>query len=84
MTVQIQSPQYIKKWASKIKQMGLTVPAVLLLETHKPLSFIVNQMLTVGQPALNLFLSPDTTANALNLFSNRVHLEQLIQELEDK
>lgn len=84
MTMQNQSPKYIKKWAVKIKQLGLTVPAVLLLETHKPLSFIVNQMLLVGQPALNVFLSPDTTAHALNLFSDRAHLEQLIQELEEK
>jgi len=76
------SANFIKGWAEKIKQLGLATPAILLLEAHKPLSFVVSQFIILGQPMLNLFWSDRFTDQAINLFSNRQNLEGLIKELE--
>lgn len=76
------SSSFIKGWADKIKQMGLTTPAIMLLEAHKPLSFVVSQFMVLGQPMFNLFFSPHFTDQAIHLFSDRNNLEGLIKELE--
>lgn len=76
------STSFIKAWADKIKDMGLTTPAIILLEAHKPLSFVVSQFMVLGQPMLNLFFSAHFTDQAIRLFSNRNDLEGLIKELE--
>ena len=76
------SPKFIKEWADRIKQMRLTMLAILLLEAHKPLSFVAGQFIILGQPMLNLFVPPPFPANVVSLFSNRAYLERLIKELE--
>jgi len=75
-------PEFIVRWAHKIKQLRLTTPAILLLEMHKPLSFTLGQFLLVGQPILDALLPPRFTSDAVSLLSDRRHLEQLLQELE--
>lgn len=75
-------PDFIPLWAGKIKQWGLGTPAILFLETNKPLSFIFSQWLLVSHPVANLFLPTQLTDNAVNLFSNRSYLDHLIKELE--
>lgn len=78
------SPGFIKSWANKIKQINLTTPAILFLETQKPLSFVLGQFLLVGQPIMNTFLPAQFTHNAVDLFSNRRYLDDLIKELEGR
>jgi len=73
---------FIEQLAEKITTSGLTMPAVLLLEAHKPLAFLVSQMLLVAQPSLNLFISPTFTQNLTNLLAEDEQLEQLITTLE--
>ena len=75
---------FIKKVADKIHELGLTTPAILLLETHKPLAFIGSQLLLVAQPTLNIFFpkSRDFTQNSFDLLTNPPQLEQLITYLE--
>lgn len=75
-------PGFIKDWADRVKQLGLTPLVVLLLEAHKPLGFIAGQFVVVGQPLFNLILPPPLTRNAIDLLSNRAYLEQFITELE--
>lgn len=75
---------FIPAWANKINAVGLSTPAVFLLEAYKPLSFMASQLLVIGQPILNLFLAPHLTHNAIQLFANRADLEKLIKHLEQK
>ena len=75
-------PDYIQKWADKIKQCRLAQPALLLLEAHKPLAFVAGQFIIVGQPLLNLFLPLTFTQNTVNLLSHPAYVEQLMKELE--
>jgi len=75
-------PGFIQDWANKIKQSGLTAPAILLLEAHRPLGFVASQFLLLGQPVLDLLVPPHVMHNVISLFSNRPYLERLIRELE--
>ena len=77
-------PLFIKTWTDKIKQLGLSTPAILLLEAHKPLSFVASQFLLISEPFLNVFLPTQFTNNAVNLFSERSNLNLFIQKLEDQ
>jgi hypothetical protein len=71
-----------KEWAEKIRQMGLATPALLLLEAHKPLSFIAGQFILISQPVLNLFFSAAVIDKVVVLLSDRAYLEDLIVALE--
>lgn len=73
---------FVEQVAQKIFDIGLATPAILLLEAHKPLAFLASQLLLIAQPTLNLFFSPPTTENYINLLAEEAQLEQLISRLE--
>ena len=77
-----QAPKFIKNWASAITARRLTVPAIFLLEANKPFSFAAGQFLLLGQPLLESFLPGNVTAQAIDLFNDRRHVDALIAELE--
>ncbi len=73
---------FTEKAANKIIDLGLTAPAILLLEAHKPLAFIWSQLLLVAQPTLDIFLPQNLIRNTADLLANPYQLEQLITKLE--
>ncbi len=73
---------FIEKIANKITDLGLTAPAIFLLEANKPLAFVASQALLVAQPTLDIFLPDNFTRNTANLLADPVQLEQLIASLE--
>lgn len=75
---------FAEKFANKIAGLGLTAPAILLLEAHKPLSFISSQLLLVAQPTLDLFLTKSFTRELAELLADSTQVEQLIMNLEGK
>ncbi|HRV93013.1 MAG TPA: hypothetical protein P5526_12695 [Anaerolineae bacterium] len=75
---------FINKVADKISNLGLTAPAILLLEGCKPLAFLGSQLLLVTQPALDIFVATDLTKNTISLLENPDLLEALIVQLETK
>jgi len=77
-----QSTDFVQEWAEFIKRRRLSLPAIVLLEAHKPFSFIVSQFILLGQPLLDLVLPNQFTHKAIDLFSDRMVLEGLIRELE--
>jgi hypothetical protein len=78
------SMTFAEKVAHKITNLGLASPVLLLLEAHKPLTFLSSQFLLVAQPTLNLFVSPGFTQGMVDLLSNPAQLEQLMTHLEQK
>ena len=82
LSFRMTSPAFINQVANKISELGLTAPAILLLEAHKPLAFIGSQFLLVAQPTLDLFLPPDMIGNVSELLADPDQLEQLITKLE--
>ncbi len=79
-----QETNFVEEVANKITELELAVPAILLLEAHKPLAFISSQLLLVTQPVLDIFLPHNLTGNVANLLADSAQLEQLITRLETK
>ncbi|MCB9101493.1 MAG: hypothetical protein H6632_18285 [Anaerolineales bacterium] len=75
---------FINKAADKIFSLGLTTPAILLLEGHKPLAFLGSQLLLVAQPILEIFVPGELAGNIISLLESPQQLETLMVELETK
>jgi hypothetical protein len=78
------SMTFAEKVAHKITRLGLAQPTLLLLEAHKPLTFLSSQCLLIAQPTLNLFVSSGFTQGMVDLLSDPAQLEQLMTHLEQK
>ena len=76
--------KFIEKVSNKISELGLTGPAVVLLEAHKPLAFVSSQLLLMAQPTLDLFFPRNHIRNLADLMADSAQVEALIVSLERK
>ena len=79
--------ELIELLACRIERMGLTSPAILMLEAHKPLTFLGSQLLLVLQPILSIIVGGSTIDGSASreyvaLLEDRANVEQLIRRLE--
>jgi len=74
--------ELISAIAERIVARGLEAPAVLFLELHKPLAFILGQAAIVAAPLWGLFLSPEEIESACRLLGSRQSVEALIERVE--
>jgi hypothetical protein len=72
----------IEKAATEIEKRKLEVPAVVLLESHKPLAFIGSQSAIAFAPFLAPFLGFDFVNNYSRLFAKRENVEKLLVRIE--
>ncbi|UCE44167.1 MAG: hypothetical protein JSV57_01360 [Candidatus Bathyarchaeota archaeon] len=73
----------IEKLAKWIVNHRLETPAIMFLESVKPLSFIGSQMwLMYGVPMLGIVVDERQTSEFGLLFENRGNVEALIQKIE--
>lgn len=79
-----ESEALISKAASEIKKRKLQVPAILLFEMHKPLSYVSSQAAIVFSPFLVPFLGFDNVNNYSKLLADRNSIEKLLSKLEEK
>ena len=70
------------KVAHKIAALGLTTPAIFLLEAHKPLAFLGSQLLLIAQPTLDILLPSHLLRNTADLLADTDQVEQLLTQLE--
>ena len=68
--------------ARRIVDRRLETPAVLLLETHKPLSFVASQAVLVAMPFLGPVIGAQTMADFSRLLADRTNVEVLIERIE--
>ena len=74
--------QLLNDLTRRIGKLGMTAPAILFLETYKPLAFLGAQLLWFAQPFLNLgFIEADLRDFAL-LFEDHASVEELVDRLE--
>jgi hypothetical protein len=73
---------FVEKASNKIVDLGLTAPAILLLEAHKPLAFVSSQLLLVAQPILDIFLPQNLIRNSADLLADSSQVDHLIARLE--
>jgi len=78
----VEPTPFVEKASTKIVDLELTAPAILLLEAHKPLAFVSSQLLLVAQPILDIFLPQNLVKNSADLLADSSQVEQLIARLE--
>lgn len=74
--------QVLTTWAYRIEQAGMVAPAILFLETFKPLAFLGAQLLWFAQPFLALGLSETDVRDLAQLIEESEGVEALIARLE--
>lgn len=79
-----ETDELIEKAANEIQRRKLEVPAILLFEMHKPLSFVGSQAAIVFSPFLVPFLGFDSVNNYTRLLAKRDSIERLICRIEEK
>lgn len=68
--------------ARGIRARGLALPAVLLLEMHRPLGNLVREAANLGAPFLSMLVGPRQTASFREALSEPRAVERLITLLE--
>lgn len=74
----------IEKAATAISARGLNLPALLLLESHKPLSYLGSQAAITFSPFLVPIFGFDKVNDYSRLFSKRENVERLLERLDSK
>lgn len=72
----------LRKIAYEIRKRRLEVPAILLFESHKPLSYIGGQATFFFAPFLVPILGYQTVQDYARLLNRRDSIERLLQYLE--
>jgi len=65
-----------------IVRFGMTVPAILALETVRPLSFVGSQFMHLLSPSIGAFLSNEEWDAMAHLLENRKGLEYVLKVIE--
>jgi hypothetical protein len=81
---QAQSEQLIEHLAEQISRWRLTMPAILLLQVTRPLSFIASQGLLLCQPLLSFVYDAPRIADYAELLANRATIDRLVARLEEE
>ena len=68
--------------AGRVVRMGMVVPAILFLESSKPLSFLGSQAMVFFEPFVKTFFTADGYTRLSRLMEDRANVEVLIQRIE--
>ncbi len=74
----------IEKVATKVVAWRMSIPAIMVLESAKPLSFVASQALVFLEPLVQAFLNPREYRRFYEMLENRENVERLIQAIERK
>ena len=81
---QVQSEQLIEHLTEQISRWRLTMPAILLLQVTRPLSFIASQGLLLCQPLLSFVYDAPRVADYAELLADRASIDRLVTRLEEE
>jgi hypothetical protein len=80
---QERSEQLIDQLSQQINHWRLSLPAVLILQITRPLSFVASQALLLCEPLLSFFDGTTRIANYAELLSDRTNIDRLVARLEE-
>ncbi len=83
MLAERDAEQLLEKAAQVIVKRRMEVPAILLLEMHKPLANLIGHAVWVTMPVWALFFGVATTNELGALLSDPERIERLIQRIEE-
>ncbi len=70
--------------ARKVVEREMTVPAIMLLEMVKPLSFLGSQAMVFLNPVVSLVVSSDDYYRFMRLMDDRENIEKLAVAIEEE
>lgn len=79
-----ETERLIEKAASGLKKRHLGAPAILMLESHRPLANVGSQAAVVFGPFLIPFLGFDAVNDYARLFTKQENVERLLRKLEEE
>jgi hypothetical protein len=80
---QEQSEQLLEQLSLQICRWRLALPAIVLLQVTRPLSFIASQTLLLCQPLVNAFYEAPQISGYADLLADRANLDRLVARLEE-
>ncbi len=72
----------IEKIAKKVVDWRLTAPAIVILESSKPISFVASQVLVFFDPIVKSFFNIRDYERFYTMIEDRENLERLIVAIE--
>ncbi len=76
--------ELLRKVAVAVVEREMTVPAIVLLESVKPLSFLGNQMLVFLNPVVSLVVTSKDYYRFVKMIEERENIEKLILAIEEE
>lgn len=76
--------ELFRKIAGKVVEREMTVPALMLLEMVKPLSFIGSQAMVFLNPVVSLVVSSEDYYRFMRLMEDRENIEKLAIAIEEE
>ncbi len=76
--------ELMSKIAKEIVQRQLTVPAIIFLESIKPLSFLGNQLLIFANPVVSLVVRTGNYYKFVRMIEDRENVEKLTLAIEEQ
>lgn len=76
--------EFLEKFASDISKRKLTVPAILFLETFKPLNYIGNQAMVFFRPFVSIIFPILKYDKVSKILGKRESISKLIEILNKK
>jgi len=73
-----------RRIACKIVERDLTVPAVIFLESIKPVSFLGSQMLVFANPIISLLVQSGDYYRFVRMIEDRENVEKLTVAIEEE
>jgi len=78
----VKDAAFIERLADEIAARNLAVPAIVALESAKPLTFVASQALVFFDPIVRLFLDIKDYRRYIELLEDRENVEELILAVE--
>ncbi len=75
--------ELLQRFAEGVARRGLTVPAIFLLELHKPLSGLGHLVAEAFDPLTRCLVGSERAAAVLKLLESRDNVEFVITRLEE-
>jgi hypothetical protein len=76
--------EVMEKVAGKVVQWGMSVPAILFLESSRPFNFLASQVLHFFNPFVSVFLDTHQYGKFASLLEKRESIEEILKVIERK
>ena len=75
--------EILDRFARKVVERRLSAPAILFLESSKPLSFLGNQAMVFFQPIVQSIFTFRSYDDVMMLLEDRENVERLLRRIEE-